>query len=146
MLEELAGARCPAHLCSLHPLCPFPPPLPVLPSCPLLPRASAICALSPPSNPRAPPSPAAIRCLVLGWRNVSEAGALQGPVTPPRQVLGVKEVAILWCADRRLLLLIMLSMIRSHTGPMGPAAEQGACGRCTCGEAGSPWCRLENLK
>lgn len=76
---------------------------------------------------------------------MSEAGAPQGPVKPPPQVLGVKEGVILGSADRRLLLLIILSMIRSPTGPVGPAAEQGACGRCTCGEAASPWCRLENL-
>lgn len=134
----------PSGVCDLSPLALRPPPLPLptLLDSRQVPQMSRLLpghvGLSPPSNPRAPPSPSAIWSLVLGGRNVCEAG---GPGKPPRQVLGVKEVAILWCADRRLLLLIILSMIRSHSGPMGPAAEQGACGRCTCGGAGSPRCR-----
>lgn len=154
--SALSLLRCPFSLhalCSLgrlrpEPSCPpshpprTPPPLPTLLDSRQVPQMSRLLpghvGLSPPSNPRAPPSPSAIWSLVLGGRNVCEAGV---PGKPPRQVLGVKEVAILWCADRRLLLLIILSMIRSHSGPMGPAAEQGACGRCTCGGAGSPRCR-----
>lgn len=53
--------------------------------------------------------------------------------THTHQGFGVKEVAILWCADRWLPLLIILSIIGSGAGPVGPAAEQGACQRCTRG-------------